>query len=66
MIDIELPVAVEAELLPGKIDPSTAARFANGTRAGQYAQMLADSGDYAAVYVEQDGIRYPIPAQVTR
>ena len=49
-----MDVIVTAEILPGKPDPSAEAHFANGSRAGQYAQMLADSGDYLTVQL-RDG-----------
>jgi hypothetical protein len=45
----ETPLTVVAEILPGKADPSTTARFANSSRAEQYARLLFDSGDYARV-----------------
>ena len=35
-----------------KQDPSASAQFANLWRAEQYAQLLADSGDYTAVFVK--------------
>jgi hypothetical protein len=44
-----MDIVVTAEILPGKPDPAAEAHFANGSRAGQYAQMLADSGDYSEV-----------------
>jgi hypothetical protein len=44
-----MDIVVTAEILPGKPDPAAEARFVNGSRAGQYAQMLADSGDYSEV-----------------
>lgn len=60
MASTTFPFAVVAELLPGKQDPSSRAQFANAGRAGQYAQMLADTGDYAAVYVEESGTRHQV------
>ena len=46
-----MDIVVSAEILPGKADPSAEARFANASRAGQYAQILADSSDYSAVTI---------------
>ncbi|MFC9432745.1 hypothetical protein [Nocardia sp. NPDC057030] len=46
--DDALPIEVAAEILPGKVDPSATARFANINRAEQYARILADTGDYSA------------------
>lgn len=42
-------IIVKAEILLGKFDPNAEAQFVNCSRAGQYAQMLADSGDYLRV-----------------
>jgi|1048.fasta_scaffold14699_6 hypothetical protein len=54
-------IIVTAEVLPGKFDPSAEAHFANNSRAGQYAQLLADSRDYARVnLIDQDGTTWPI------
>lgn len=44
-----MPISITAEICPGKPDPSAEAHFVNASRAGQYAQMLADSGDYTTV-----------------
>ncbi|WP_301123465.1 hypothetical protein [Mycolicibacterium fortuitum] len=52
------PITVTAEILVGKVDPSAEARFANANRAGQYAQMLVDTGDYAAVYLDDGDNRW--------
>ncbi|MEV2222713.1 hypothetical protein AB0E01_22875 [Nocardia vinacea] len=41
-----LPIEVTAEILPGKVDPNQTARFANGSRAAQYADMLIATGDF--------------------
>lgn len=46
-----LTVMVTAEILSGRVDPSSVATFANASRAGQYAQLLADGGGYSGVYV---------------
>ena len=58
---MDLVILVRAEILPGKPDPNADAQFANEYRAGQYAKMLAASGDYAAVYViDQNGRAWPV------
>ena len=44
-----MEIVITAEILPGKEDIMAEAHFANASRAGQYAQMLADSGDYHVV-----------------
>jgi len=45
-------IVVTAQTLPGKFDPSAEAHFVNGSRAGKYAQALADSGDYHTVKLQ--------------
>jgi hypothetical protein len=56
-----LPIIVIAEILPGKPDPAAEAHFANGGRAGDYAQALADDGYHSGVFlIDQDGHRWPI------
>ncbi|WP_396908062.1 hypothetical protein [Mycolicibacterium sp.] len=52
------PITVTAEILAEKVDPSAEARFTNANRAGQYAQMLVDTGDYASVYVDDGDNRW--------
>lgn len=56
------PITITAEILPGKPNPSAEAHFANSTRAGQYAAMLADTGDYTAVYLNDGHTTWPLPA----
>lgn len=54
------PIRVTAEILPGKPDPSAEAIFTNGSRAGQYADLLTASGDYSGVFVEVNGERFRV------
>ncbi|SLG39685.1 Uncharacterised protein [Mycobacteroides abscessus subsp. abscessus] len=65
-----LDITVTAEIAPHKPDPTAKAQFANADRAAQYAQMLANSGDYAtgAVWLtDHNGIRHHIaPKAATR
>lgn len=42
---------VFAEVLPGKVDPSSIGRFANSDRASAYAQLLVEDGAYARVVI---------------
>jgi len=53
-------VSVRAYILENKEDPSAAALFANGHRAGAYSQMLADSGTYKKVTVEVGGSTFEV------
>lgn len=58
---IETPIAVCGEILPGKIDPASVARFANFGHAEAYARVLFHSRDYAVVVVrEGDGTTYTL------
>lgn len=56
-----LPIRVIAEVLPGKEDPASEARFANGQNASGYAVMLAARGHYSQVWlVDENGQRWPM------
>lgn len=50
--DYLTPIMVTAEVIPGKVDRSATARFANYSRAETYAASLLK--DYASVVVTED------------
>jgi len=54
------PIIITAEILPGVEDPSAEAHFANSSRAGQYAGMLFNTGDYTAVYLDDGETKWPV------
>lgn len=49
-----VPVVVKAQVLPGRLDPSAEAHFANWTRAETYASTILP--DYQAVILYVDGV----------
>lgn len=55
-----VPVTVTAEILPGKPDPSAEARFANSSRAAQYAKLLQATGDYTGVFLDDGQTIWPV------
>lgn len=56
-----VPVTVTAEILPGKPDPPSAqARFANSSRAGQYAKLLEATGDYTTIYLDDGDTKWTV------
>lgn len=54
------PITITAEIRPGIEDPSAEAHFANSSRAGQYASMLFNTGDYTAVYLDDGETKWPV------
>lgn len=54
------PITITAEILPGVEDPSAEAHFANSSRAGQYAEMLLNTGDYTAVHLDDGETKWPV------
>lgn len=62
----KFPFTVTAEVRFDEFDGAATAKFANGDRAGQYAQMLANSGDYFRVLVDDSTASWIVaPAKVS-
>ncbi len=56
----KVPITVTAEVLPGKADPMAEARFANSSRAGQYAKLLEATRDYTVIYVNDGKTKWVV------